>query len=163
MKPRDEVLRELGVARGTKIIAAGTAFGVTDQPRIHVVATMLGLYVTGWGTPLHWDLIESATWDEPVLDLVVHDEDGARLEQLRLDRAGNLPEAVHDRVRASVVASERWELVDGRYATFAARRRSADGDIHWTVVFDAGLDSNDPNLRAAADAIVNELRQSLGI
>jgi hypothetical protein len=162
-RPRDEVLRELGVPRGARVIAAGTALGLIDQPRVQVVATLLGLHVTGWSEPLHWDRIESAAWDEPLLDLVINDEHGSRLEQLRLDRAGDLPAAVHDRVTASVVTSERWELADGRFATFAARRRSSDGEIHWTVVFDSGLDPNDPDLRAAADAIVNELRQSLGI
>lgn len=162
-RPREDVLRGLHVPRGAKVIAAGTAFDASGQPRVQVVATMLGLHVSGWGDPLHWECIESATWDEPLLDLVINGDNGARLEQLRLDRAGNLPQAVHDRVRASVVASERWELADGRFATFAARRRSADGEIHWTVVFDSGLDPNDPDLRAAADAIVNELRQSLGI
>jgi hypothetical protein len=163
MNPRDEVLRELGVARGTKIIAAGTALDTNDGPRLQVVATLVGLHVTGWDQPLRWDHIESASWDEPILDLVITGAEGSRLQQLRLDRAGELPAAVRDRVTASVVTSERVEVAEGRFATFAARRRSDDGEIHWTVVFDSGLDPDDPNLRAAADATLNELRQSLGI
>lgn len=162
-RPRDDVLRALGVPAGARVIAAGTAFNTGDGPRLQVVATLVGLHVTGWDEPLRWDLIESAQWDEPVLDLVIIDSRGSRLQQLRLDRAGDLPVAVRDRVTASVVTSERVEVLEGRCATFAARRRSDDGEIHWSVVFDAGLDPNDPDLRAAADAVLAELRQSLGI
>jgi hypothetical protein len=162
-RPRDEVLRALGVPAGARVIAAGTALNVNDGPRRRVVATLIGLHVTGWDEPLRWDHIESASWDEPVLDLVINTDQGSRLEQLRLDRAGELPAAVRDRVTASVITSERVEVAEGRFATFAARRRSDDGDIRWTVVFDSGLDPNDPDLRAAADATLYELRQSLGI
>lgn len=163
VRPRDETLRALGIAKGTHVIAAGTAFASGDAPRLAVVATMVGLHVSSWPAVLRWDEIESARWDEPLIDLVIRDGDRARLGQLRLDRAGGLPEAIHDRVTASVVTSEIRDLGDGVLATFVARRRSDDGSIGWTVLFDKGVDAADPGVRDAASAHLQDLRESLGI
>jgi hypothetical protein len=162
-KPNEAALRDLGVPDGVRIIAAGTAFAPGTAPRLQVVATSLGLYVTGWASPLRWDQIQTASWDEPVLDIVVEHDAGPRLVQLRLDRAGGLPDAIRDRVTASVVTTERRDLQGLGSATFIARKRSDDGTIRWAVMFDAGLDPTDPKLRAAADAQINELRAALGI
>jgi hypothetical protein len=163
LRPRDEILRSLNIPKKAHVIAAGTALASPDAPRLDVVATMLGLYVTSWPDVVRWDEIESARWDEPVVDLVLRDGDQFRLEQLRLDRAGGLPETIHDRVTASVVTSESRDLGDGHSATFVARRRTDDGSINWTVLLDRSADPADPRIRDAAQAHLNDLRESLGI
>jgi hypothetical protein len=99
------------------------------------------------------------------LTVVVLDSAG-RLQRplrLRIDASRDLPPAVHDRVTASVVISERVDLGDGATALLVARRDSDDGSIGWSVVFDAGLDPADPDLRRAADAALEQYRGSLGI
>ncbi|MBK9740539.1 MAG: hypothetical protein IPO93_13745 [Actinobacteria bacterium] len=82
---------------------------------------------------------------------------------MRVDQARDLPAAVRDRVTASVVISDRVALGEGAKALLVARRGSDDGEIRWSVVFDAGLDPRDPTLRAAADEALAQLRDSLGI
>ena len=86
-----------------------------------------------------------------------------RQVRLRLDDARDLPPAVHDRVTASVVVSERVDLGGGAMALMVARRASDDDDIRWSVVFDTGLDPEDPALRRAASEALGRLRNALGI
>jgi hypothetical protein len=163
--PSAEVLRALGIAEGEMVIAAGMALDGTPDQQVHVVATTRGLYCSTWTDAIAWEHISSVQWDEPVLDLVVvSDADApAKLRSLRLARGRKLPEAVHDRVRNSVVTSERREVAPDHWATFAARRSSTNDAISWTVVFDRSSDLSDPVLRQHADAILQELRQSFGI
>lgn len=163
LRPSDATLRSLGIPKRAHVIAAGTAVAPGEAPRLDVVATMLGLYVTSWSTVLRWDEIETARWDEPMIDLVVRDGNQLSLRQLRLDRAGGLPGAVHDRVQASVVTSEARDLGDGHTATFIARRRTDDDAITWTVLLDGSADPADPRIQEAAQIHLNDLRESLGI
>ena len=153
------------VRPGEKIVAWGR--GPTpgaDQSRL-VVATDRALYLETPALRIPWSSIRKATWTEPLLTYVVADEQGRvrAPAALELDEPGDLPAAVHDRVTASVVMSQRVDL-DGRGAALmVARRDSDDGIIRWSVVFDAGLDPSDPALREAADRALAALRESLGI
>jgi hypothetical protein len=161
LRPRDAVLRSLNIPKKARVLAAGTAVAPGDAPRIDVVATMLGLHVSSWSTVLRWDQIETARWDEPVIDVVIREGDHLRLEQLRLDRSGGLPAAIHDRVRASVVTSEVRDVLEGYPATFVARRRTDDGSIYWNVLLERG--AGEAHVQQAAQAHLNDLRDSLGI
>jgi len=155
-----DVPDRLGVRAGEKVIAWGSSSGGG-----YVVATDRALYADGLGARTRWSSISRAGWDEPVLSLTILDESGrvTRPVRLRVDDSRDLPPAVHDRVTASVVVSERVELKEGAKALLAARQDSDDGQIRWSVVFDAGLDPTDPDLRRAADAALGQLRGSLGI
>jgi hypothetical protein len=53
--------------------------------------------------------------------------------------------------------------VGERGARFVARRVAGSSELRWSVVFDVGLDPADPDLRRRADAILGELRTSLGV
>jgi hypothetical protein len=155
-----DVPARLGVRPGEKVIAWGsTADGG------FVVATDRALYGDGISDRTRWSSISKAGWDEPVLSLSILDDDGRpkRPVRLRLDDFRDLPPAVHDRVTASVVISERVELGEGAKALLTARKDSDDGQIRWSVVFDSGLDPTDPELRGAADAALEQRRASLGI
>lgn len=160
-----EIRQALQIADGERVIASGMALDGGPDVQVHVVATSRGLYCSKWAEPIAWEHITSVQWDEPVLDLVVVVDANApaQLHSLRLARGRKLPEAVHDRVRNSVVTSERREVAPEHWATFAARRSSTSDAITWTVVFDRANDISDPALREPADAILRELRQSLGI
>ena len=156
---------ELGVRPGEKVIAWGCGPGPEVSEAVYAVATSRALYIAAGPERLPWSSISKASWDEPMLDVVVLDDGGrpSRLVRLRLDDAKDLPAAVYDRVTDSVLVSERVDLGDGRFALMAARRGSDDGEIRWAVVFDAGLDPGDPALRARADLALGQLRESLGI
>jgi hypothetical protein len=160
-----EVRTRLGIPASERIVAWGT--GVTGRPdaAVYAVASDRALYLDATGERLPWDRISRAQWDEPMLDLVVVDADGQpdRLVRVPLMVGSALPAAVHAQVTESVVVSERLQLGDGASA-LAVARRSSDADvIWWSIVFDAGLDPKDPELRARADAALAELRAALGI
>lgn len=163
-------LRErLSISRSEKVIAWGsgpmTRPGESSPVRGYLAATDLAFYAEGPGKRVTWDRISRASWEEPVLEVVLEDEAGAVSGRLRLDvdQSWDLPAAVHDRVTASVVVSEMIDLGDGVRARMAARRANDHGDIRWTIVFDAGADPGDPQLQARARAALTDLRSALGI
>ena len=131
----------------------------------YLAATDRAFYVEGAGDRIGWDRISRASWEEPVLDVVLEDENGraAGRMRLRVDVSGDLPAAVHDRVTASVVVSEVIDLGDGAKARMVARRPSDDGEVRWSVVFDAGVDPSDPQLQARAREALADLRSAMGI
>lgn len=156
------VVAMLGIGPGEKVVAWGTTSDATQSTV--VAATDRALYVQAVGERLPWDTIAKATWSDPDLDLVITSPDGRpRSMRVRIDDSRDLPAAVHDRVTASVVVSERVDLGNGAKALLVARRSGDSGEIGWSVVFDAGLDPSDPALRAAADDALARLRDSLGI
>ena len=155
----------LGIPPGERVVAWGAGPGADVTQSHFAAATDRALYLQATGERLAWDRITKASWDEPMLDLVVVDEAGqaSRLVRARLDDSRDLPAAVHDRVTASVLVSERVDLGGGAKALMVARRASDDDEVRWTVVFDAGLDPGDPDLQAEATAALARLRDSLGI
>jgi len=118
---------------------------------------------------LPWDRVIKATWEEPLSALTVQPTPGGanRLLQLRIDDPGNLPATIRERVLASIVVSQHVALEGDAGARIVARRDfdAAQGEpaVRWAVLFDAGLDPNDPVVRAGADAALADLRGSLGL
>jgi hypothetical protein len=158
-----EAIAALGIPSGEKVVAWGSSKGGASGEIAVSAATDRALYLQSRGERLPWDRISKASWDEPILELVVAEAGVSRIVRERIDQSADLPAAVHDRVTASVVVSERVDLGGGAGALMVARRASDVDDIRWTVVFDPGLDPNDPALRAAADEALSRLRSALGI
>ena len=108
-------------------------------------------------------------WSEEFLDLVVQSHPGGPTRQVRLrfSAPGNVPAVVKERVQWTVVASQSVELThpSGRSgsAMLNARRSPATGEVRWAVVFGQGIDAADPAWRAAADAVLADLRSQLGV
>jgi hypothetical protein len=149
------------VPKGEHVIARGTEQLAGAEYALAATNVALRRH----NSSVRWDLIESAVWEEPQLHLVVRTDPGAGPERISmtLTDSRSLVETVRDRVTASVLTSQRRALPSGAVATFAARRRSDDGTIVWSVVFDGNPDLTDPVLRAEADAVLADLRGSLGI
>lgn len=155
----------LGVRSREKVVAWATS-GVADSGTpAYAVATTHALYVQSLDERVAWHRVSKATWEEPVLTVVLLDEgrEPGRVLRIRLDDARDLPPAVYDRVSDSVQISERVNLRGEAGARLVARRDSEDGSIRWSVVFDAGLDPADPDLRTSVDEALGRLRDSLGI
>jgi hypothetical protein len=85
-----------------------------------------------------------------------------------LEEPGRVPEAVRERVTASIVVSERVDLGlgedagDGPAARITGRRPPQGGELRWVVTFDHGADPDDPALRAAADRELARIRAWYG-
>jgi hypothetical protein len=153
-----DVREAAGVAAGERVIAWGTN-EIPDTT--HVIATSEALYLQGSAIP--WRRIIRASWNEPFLELELQDErgQGQRL-RVPISTPRQLPAAVHAQVTANVIVSERFDLPSGSTCLAAARREGRDG-IGWTVVFDAGVDPDDPQNRAEADFALAQWRTALGI
>lgn len=157
------VIAMLHIGPGERVVAWGSSPGTDATQTLFAAATDKALYLQATGDRLPWDRISKAIWDDPLLELLVAGDEGQpRLLRVRVEDARDLPAAVHDRVTASVLVSERVDLGNGAGALMVARRAD-DDEVRWTVVFDSGLDASDPALRAAADAALARLREALGI
>ena len=150
--------RVLGWARGPGEVAGAAVFVVATDRAVHIPAP------AGLGrTP--WDLVVRAAWEDPVLEVVAQEAPGSRPRTIRvvLDEPRDLVSVVHAQVTGSVMVQQRLDLGEGRYATAVARRVADTGKTRWSVSFDRGDDPRDPELRAAADAALRDLRAALGI
>ncbi len=113
-----------------------------------------------------WDLVLRASWSDGRLEVSAQDRPGGAARTVVIPVAGDLgslPEVVRDRVNASIVVQHHVALRGESGARIVARRRPGSTDLRWSVVFDPGLDAADPALRAAADAALVVLRDSLGV
>lgn len=161
----------LGIPPRERVLAWGSGPKAGSLPGGHpdaadyVAATDLALHVEGTGAAYPWDSIARASWSDPVLEVQLLDESGATgpTLRLRITESGDLPAAVHDRVTASVLISERIEIAEGVRARMVARRAHDDAPVRWSVVFDAGVDASDPQLQRLARSALDDLRSALGI
>jgi len=126
--------------------------------------------VDGSPGPVDWDRVMWARWNPPALTIagraarVIPGGSGRDFElRLALDRPGNVPAHVRERIEATIVVQRRVMLADGVGARLVARRQPRGQDVNWFVVFDPGVDPMDPQLRRAADLSLAELRGSVGI
>ncbi|MEU8269812.1 hypothetical protein AB0B89_21965 [Sphaerisporangium sp. NPDC049002] len=125
----------------------------------YVVATDRALRLPG-ESPLPWYRIDRALWDEEGLRVVATDGTERRMT---LPDPGRLPEAVRERVTSSILANRHVRLGDRGGVRLVARRVPGQDAAEWELIFDQGLDSTDPGLRAAAEQALEELRRNLGI
>lgn len=125
-------------------------------------ATDVALYLPGTEGPtrLPWERIQQAAWQDGVL--VVREVDGAR-HAVRLADPGSLPEAVRERVTATIVVSRHVRLPGGGVRIVGRRPLGGDGGPRWAFHFDAGLDPADPGLRAQAEQALEEIRRQTGL
>ena len=150
-------MTQLPIVQGERL----GAWAFATQPEITIAATDHALYL-GTEERLGWNDIVRATWEPPVLTLVL-DTQGRRTRQVTLPEAGDLPALVRTYVTDSVVVSEQVEVAPGAGARLVARRAGLSGEIRWSVIFDEGLNSQDPVLQAAAMERLALLRETLGI
>lgn len=125
----------------------------------HVVATDRALHLPG-GVRLPWHRVDRASWDETGLDLV--GTDGSR-HRAELPDPGPLPEAVQERVTASILVNRHVSLHGRGGVRLVARRIPGSETPEWVFVFDEGLDPADPGLRALAEQALEEVRRGLGV
>ncbi len=113
-----------------------------------------------------WDLVLRVTWEMNTAEVTYQLDAGERPETVRVSVVldeGDLPAVVQERVNASIYIQHHARLEGDLGARFVARRAPGSVELRWSVVFDSGLDSRDPDLRARADVALANLRSVLGI
>jgi hypothetical protein len=81
-----------------------------------------------------------------------------------IDHPGQLLAFVRERVTASVVLQRRVVVRDRRGLTVVARRAPrGTGELTWSYELDAGLDPDDPEVRALAEQGVRTAAEELGL
>lgn len=128
-----------------------------------VVVTQSALYAPGLIDRIEWHQILKASWSEPILEIAISEGGKTKPVRIRLDAAGSVPQLVNERVTASIIMQKHVELVGKNGASLVARRVPNSDDVAWEVVFDAGLDASDPQLREEVDQHLGWLRESVGI
>jgi hypothetical protein len=154
----------LALTRGEHILAhAATRDGS------YVVATDLALHLPSPPGPspqgahvrVPWERVEQAAWANGWLH--VRENAGAAEHHVRLTNPGSVPEAVQERVTATIVVNQPATLPGGGRVRIVGRRPPGGDAIRWTFVFDAGLDPADPALRAQAAELLTALRRQTGL
>lgn len=149
-----EARAALGLGRGERVLAAART---TDGRWVAATAT----HLVGTGEPVPWSLVGHAQWvdddDVLVIDPVA---DAFPPLRLQLPVPGRLPEAVHERVMASIVVSRRVQVTGGALRIVA--RRDDTGPLAFQVLAEDGTDPHDERVRAAGEEEVRRLRAELG-
>jgi hypothetical protein len=160
--PADAVAR---LEPDERVVSWGTAPGGGA-----VVATPLGLWLPGATERLPWHLLDKATWRNDTLTLVpaVDTGGGVLVEQpprtVRLEDAHDLPQTVRVRVQKAIAFTRHHPLPGQRLGVRVVGRRVPGRDgVTWQLVFDEGVDRDDPATRAAADQYVEQARAELGL
>jgi hypothetical protein len=157
-----------GVAAGG---AAGAAAGGAGGGGAGgaLVATNLGLWLPlDPPARLGWHEIHKAVWTGEALEvtaarLVEHGPGYDVVEDLptvdfRLVDPGDLPSQVRARVTRSVGPSMHHPLPDSEGVRVVGRRVPGVDGLAWTVRYDPGVDHDDPTVREATAALVDQAR-----
>lgn len=138
-----------------------------------VVATPLGLWLPGTGgdaaVRLPWHLIDKATWRDGTLSVTaaVDPGDGVLTEQpprvVRLAEPRDLPQTVRVRVQRAIAFTRHHRLPSGGGVRVVGRRVPGRDGISWQLVFDPGVDRDDPTVRADAAVLVEQSRTEVGL
>jgi len=138
------------------------AWGVCDDGSLVVAAdgSLVLPEAGGAARVVPWESVAQASWQDERLEVVESGGGGRgrRTTVLDVRQPGALPEALRERVTATIVVSEHVDLVGELGARITARRSPGGATLTWVVTFDAGLDARDPALREAADAAVARLK-----
>lgn len=134
--PPDD-FRSLTEAAGRRVRVLAWARGA-DGPVVGLADRLAVRGPEAWRF-IGWHEIASGGWDAETGHLRWRLNDGVR-DSLVLDDPGALPELFRERVEASIVVQERFELSRGRAAMIVARRRldRGNGPLEWTVTRHGG-------------------------
>ena len=140
-----------------------------------VVATPLGLWLPGVPDRLPWHLIDKVIWRSNTLTLIpaVDSGGGVLVEQpprsVRLEEPRDIPQNVRARIEKAIAFTRHHPLpgAEGagvrRGVRVVGRRVPGQDGVSWQLVFDTGVDRDDPAVRAAASAFVDQARAELGV
>ena len=115
---------------------------------------------------LSWDLILRVTWPDAFAEVAYQEQAGGAPRAIKVpvqDGVEVLAAVVREQVMASIVVQHHVAVDGDRGARLVARRVPGETDFRWSVVFDSGVDSSDPQIREQVDLALASLRTSLGV
>ncbi len=110
-----------------------------------------------------WHLVDAGAWDHEAFALTVTWVDGSAPARWVLPEPRMLPEAVRERVQASVVLAERVELPRRRSARVVVRTDLATGALLDQTILGRGVRGDDPGVAEATAAARADLREQVGL
>lgn len=158
------VVKALVLAKGERVLA----FAVDDFTADHVVATTYALaVVTRAGERTvrrRWLSVAAGVWEPESATLMVTWADGGLAGQWSMcDQTTLLPEAVRERVQASVVLSVRLTLGERRSGRVAIRQDFATGELIPQTILGRFTRPDDPEVQAHVQAALAHLRDQVGL
>jgi hypothetical protein len=158
-----EVLGRADLRRGEKVLAAAPA---ADGSWLLGTRGSLVLVLPSGVEHLPWEQVEDAAWDK----------DGSRLRITGVGSYGEprpsytfvmedpalLLQLVRERVTASIVLQRRVPVLRDLGLTVIGRRSPVGGPVNWMHAYDPGLDPNDPEVAAVADAALAQAQSEVG-
>jgi hypothetical protein len=133
-----------------------------------VLATPLGLWLPDGPERIPWHLVDKATWRDGALTVVAaRDAGDGVLEELpprsvRIAVPRDLPQTVRVRVERTIASTRHHRLPAGGGVRVVGRRVPGQDGVSWQLVFDRGVDRDDPAVRAAAAELVRQSGSFLG-
>ena len=135
-----------------------------------IVGTRTHLVVLGAEVAEHvpWERLEDADWDRD--DSRLRFREVGEFGRPRPSYSFTMPEAepaallqlIRERVTASVVLQRGQYLAGKRGLKVVGRRSPAGGPISWMHEYDDGIDPDDPQVAAAAEALLRQARADVG-
>ena len=117
---------------------------------------------------LRWEQVQRADWDldAETLQVVRVEEYGGPVTAYSfvLTDPGAVLPLVRERVTASVLLQRRVELGRRRGLSVIGRRSpTGRGEVTWAYELDRGVDPDDPEVMAVAEAALRDAQESLGL
>ena len=147
----------------------------TGERPLASTTTADGTTIAGTRDALHlgdlripWEVVEKADWDADSATLRVTEVgtwgEVRPVHEMVVAEPGRLLELVRERVTASVVL-QRHVSVHGRRGLFVIARRAPRGNkpLQWVYEFQDGVDPDDPAVRRAAEAALEQARHDVGL
>ncbi len=162
----DEALDRAGLRRGERALSH-----CATRDGAWLLGTRTALLVVpsaGDAQRIPWEQVQGADWSRDDDRLRVREVgDFGRLRpvhEFAVDEPGTLLAFVRERVTASVVLQRRV-VVRGRQGLLVVARRSPDGagQVTWAYELDPGLDPDDPEVAATAEAGLRAAAEELGL
>jgi hypothetical protein len=154
-------LRPQRLATGERPLAS-----TTTEDGATVAGTRDALHLDDLRIP--WEVIEKADWDADSSTLKITEVgtwgEVRPVHKVVVADPGRLLQLVRERVTASVVL-QRHVPVHGRRGLFVIARRAPRGNqpLQWVYEFQEGVDPDDPAVRRAAEAALEQARHDVGL
>ena len=148
----------LTLAPGERLLARAES----ETGPIAATTRHLMLPTDGGFHAIGWENVERATWSRDDDQLVVVETAPlgakARRHRIGLGEATSFLDVVREQVQASVVISRHVPITDECGVRISGRRRPGQRTLAWVVAVDAGIDLDEPTVRAKVDQAVAQVR-----
>lgn len=158
-----EVLRQLALPKGERVLASA----VDQLTGSHVVATNWHLTLVAPGGEVvarPWHLVDAGQWEPETWTLTVSWIEVRRVSQWTFGpQDTRLPEAFHERVRASIVLAEELPLAGRATGRVVVRRDLRTDELLTQTVLGRGARADDPQVQDAVARTTAYVRDAVGL